>query len=112
MKFSQLFHSGVSYLNKIIPGVVSKGQYISKILIAISKLLVNTTESEKITTFCEGMITGMLCNDAQTGLFHYEKDCSYTIICIPYGHDFINSSGNFVFQFKWREGKYISIQLN
>ena len=68
-------------------------------------------DSHFIRPFRQGMITGMLCNNAQTGDLHFEKDCSYTLIGIPHGTGGINSSGSFVFEFNWGTSKFVQIKL-
>ena len=98
-------------LNDIIPGVVEKGQCIAHELVKMSNSI-GTHPYEKIKYFSEGMILGMVCNDAQTREVHFEKDCSYTLVGIPFAADDINTNGMFVFELIWGEGKCITIQLN
>ena len=57
------------------------------------------------------MMTGMVCYNAQSGEFHFEKDSAFTFIGIPFGTDDINSMCLFVFEFGWGEGKFIRVKL-
>lgn len=97
-------------LNQIIPGVVEKGQCIANELIKMSRSTATETY-ERIKPFHEGMILGMVCHNAQTGQAHVEKDCSFTLIGIPFGENDINAKGMFVFEFGWGRGKFIRIKL-
>ena len=90
-------------LDSIIPGVVKKGQ-------CITQNLIDSKPFTKPQSFHEGMITGMVCNNAQTGESHYEKDCAFTLIGIPFTTDDMNTSGNFVFEFWW--GLQRELELN
>ena len=49
------------------------------------------------------MMTGMVCYNAQTGEYHFEKDSAYTFVGIPFGTDDINAMCLFVFEFGWGE---------
>ena len=53
----------------------------------------------------------MVCNNAQTGEHHFERDCAYTLIGIPFGVEDINTMGKFVFEFVWGKGKMIKVKL-
>ena len=87
-------------LNDIIPGVVKKGQCIINDLVNISQKL-GTEPHELLSALHEGMMTGMVCYNAQSGEFHFEKDSAFTFIGIPFGTDDINSMCLFVFEFVW-----------
>ena len=97
-------------LNDIIPGVVKKGQCIINELVNISQNL-GTEPHELISALHEGMMTGMVCYNAQTGELHFEKDSAFTFIGIPFGTDDINAMCLFVFEFGWGEGKFIRVKL-
>ena len=98
-------------LNDIIPGVVEKGQCIANELKVLSQFF-GKKSSERIKSFSKGMILGMVCHNAQTGKFHVEKDCSFTLVGIPFGADGINGNGMFVFEFVWGIDKFIRIIFN
>ena len=104
------FKNFVNSLEKVIPGVVDKGQYIAKELEKISGLL-STVDSQVIKCFGGGFVTGMMNIDAQTSERHTEKDCSLTLIGVPHGVDKTTLHGNYVFEFYWGDGKYIRIKL-
>lgn len=99
-------HCMTQTLDAIIPGVVKKGQCITLELVKMAKALA-TESHEKLDYFKDGMITGMVCHNAQTADLHFEKDCAFTLIGIPFGEDGINVMGHFVFEFSWGRGNFI-----
>ena len=98
-------------LNLVISGIVEGGQCITQALIDHSKEIGNKYET--ISTINQGMVTAYACKNAQTRDFHIEKDCSYTMIAVPWSIPGINSCGSFQFQFKWNNnGGVINVKLN
>ena len=57
------------------------------------------------------MITGMVAESAQTRDIHFEKDCAFTLVGMPFADDDINKDGMFVFEFMWGVGKQIRLKL-
>ena len=99
----------IQTLDDIIPGLVEKGQFVA---LELAKLTnnVNSKHFEKISSLPKGMITGMVCNDAQTLQAHTEKDCAYTLCGIPFGEENVNKQGIFVFEFSWGPGRIIRVK--
>ena len=65
--FNNEFSFMAKTLNDIIPGIVNKGQYISREIVKLSQ------DFHAIRPFRQGMITGMLCNNSQTGDLHLRR---------------------------------------
>ena len=97
-------------LDGIIPGVVTKGQCITQHLLNLCNMI-GSSNCQKSLSFLDGMITGMVCQNAQTSESHFEKDCAFTLIGMPFADDGINTAGMFVFEFMWGVGKRIRIKL-
>ena len=96
-------------LDKILPGIIDRGQVVTQALADIS----TETEDNRshLHSFLRGMMTGFACCNARTKFLHIEKDCAYTMIAVPLGKDGINSTDNFRFEFNIRTGKSVVIQL-
>ena len=105
-QLEQTFLSMTNTLNNIIPGVVAMGQCIPQALVDISARI-GKEDHEKMVSFLEGMVTAFVCKNAQTKQVHFEKDCSFTLIGSPFATDRINTMGEFVFEFEWKQDEFI-----
>ena len=92
-----------------IPNIVSKGQTITQVLCDLSD---ESKQENHISTFYDGMILGFLCHNAITKVRHVERDCSYTLVSVPFHEDSSHiCNEDYVFEFWFNKKRKIQIQL-
>ena len=77
----------------------------------LSELSIDVPDENRITPFYNGMITCFACKNARTGEIHIERDCSYTLIAVPFHDHTIPQAIDYCFEFVFNEISKLQVRL-